>query len=185
MNKLTIFQTLENRENADEIENHGPYMCTRSDAWLGDGYYFWDTFIGHAHSWGKKAYSNKYFICQADFVSNPEQLFDLVGNMQHLNILKEASRMTKEFDRPCTVAGTIEYLKRKTDFSSDFIAIRARDEYSPNSKNLLPFTSGSKEYLNITPRVQLCVFQNVSSVVFNFRVIYPEEYISEPLFTTI
>ena len=39
-----IFQTLEDRNNPDEVESQGPFICT-NNPWLGKGYYFWDTFL--------------------------------------------------------------------------------------------------------------------------------------------
>ena len=42
---LTGYHTVEDRDNPDEIEADGPFKCTRGDAWLGPGYYFWDSKI--------------------------------------------------------------------------------------------------------------------------------------------
>lgn len=49
-----IYQTLEDKDNDEEIERHGPYFCSvyeidgspkkgSKEPWLGGGYYFWDT----------------------------------------------------------------------------------------------------------------------------------------------
>ncbi|MBK9689303.1 MAG: hypothetical protein IPO65_16695 [Saprospiraceae bacterium] len=63
----TVYQTLENRGNQDYVENNGPFLCSRNNAWLGNGYYFWDSFIENAHWWGWKVkkFTNGYFICEA------------------------------------------------------------------------------------------------------------------------
>ena len=37
------YHTLEDRGNPKEILESGPKQCFRADAWLGHGYYFWDT----------------------------------------------------------------------------------------------------------------------------------------------
>ena len=42
MNRI-IYQTVEDRGNPDYVEQHGPFICTNKNAWLGEGYYFWDT----------------------------------------------------------------------------------------------------------------------------------------------
>lgn len=39
MNRI-IYQTVEDRENPDYVEQHGPFICTNKNAWLGEGYYF-------------------------------------------------------------------------------------------------------------------------------------------------
>jgi len=66
-----IYQTLEDRNNPDVVENQGPFLCNRKDVWLGIGYYFWDSFIENAHWWGKEGarYKN-YFICESSFELN-------------------------------------------------------------------------------------------------------------------
>lgn len=43
-----LYQTVEDRNNPDDVEQHGPFLCTNKMAWLGHGYYFWDTFINLA-----------------------------------------------------------------------------------------------------------------------------------------
>ena len=78
-----IFQTLEDRNNPDEVESQGPFICT-NNPWLGKGYYFWDTFLDLAHWWGKQVHSGNYIICQTFIEDNSEYILDLVGNTQHL-----------------------------------------------------------------------------------------------------
>lgn len=62
-----IYQTLEDKDNDEEIERHGPYFCSvyeidgspkkgSKEPWLGGGYYFWDTRINDAHWWGRTVY---------------------------------------------------------------------------------------------------------------------------------
>ena len=54
MKTTEIYQTLEDRQNYEEVEQHGPYFCSvtypngilkkgSKQPWLGSGYYFWDT----------------------------------------------------------------------------------------------------------------------------------------------
>jgi len=84
-NVVTAYQTLEDKDNIDEIELDGPFECRRSDAWLGFGYYLWDTNIEWAKSWGLTSYERKgkdYVIgrCEVDL---SQSCFDLVGSVQH------------------------------------------------------------------------------------------------------
>ena len=57
MNRI-IYQTVEDRGNPDYVEQHGPFICTNKNAWLGEGYYFWDTIIELAHWWGNLCYKD-------------------------------------------------------------------------------------------------------------------------------
>ena len=87
-----LYQTLENRKNPEIIEKNGPFLCNWENTWLGDGYYFWDSFINNAHWWGKEArkYKDGYIICKSICDYNSIDCFDLVGNTEHLQLLLEA-----------------------------------------------------------------------------------------------
>jgi hypothetical protein len=71
-----IYQTLEDRGNADDIENHGPFPCKWENTWLGRGYYFWDTFMNNAHWWGKSV-TIPDVICEADCEFSTIKCLDL------------------------------------------------------------------------------------------------------------
>lgn len=185
---VSIYQTLENRGNPDEIEAHGPYLCTSPKAWLGKGYYFWDTFIFHAHAWGEKSYGGNYVICKASFQFDWDFVFDVVGNMEHVQMLEEIARVLHENGRICTVAKSLEILKSKTDFSRQYIAVRAKDE-KVDLHHRISFTNNGAEYMSTSPRVQICFFDKSLLMDCGYKIIYPEEYIHEPvgsdMFTTI
>lgn len=38
MTECLLYQTVEDRDNPDNIEAEGPFKCTRKDAWLGEYY---------------------------------------------------------------------------------------------------------------------------------------------------
>ena len=67
MKDTDIYQTLEDRQNYEDVEEHGPYFCYAryangnpksgvKEPWLGEGYYFWDTRIADARWWGDTVY---------------------------------------------------------------------------------------------------------------------------------
>lgn len=72
--KLTnIYQALENRENDEEVEEHGPFFCSEVESsgnmkkgvrepWLGSGYYFWDSRIEDAKWWGETVYRRNGYV---------------------------------------------------------------------------------------------------------------------------
>lgn len=62
---VAVYQTLDDRGNPEEIENHGPYECRGGNSWLGPGFYFWDTHIQLGHWWGDTVYGNSYVVCKA------------------------------------------------------------------------------------------------------------------------
>ncbi len=67
MKYTNIYQALENRNNDEFVEEHGPFFCSLVDThgkvkngvkepWLGAGYYFWDSRIEDAKWWGATVY---------------------------------------------------------------------------------------------------------------------------------
>ena len=140
MEKTTIYQTLEDRDNDEEVQEHGPYWCDLYEAdgkkkegikepWLGAGYYFWDTLIENAHWWGKKIYLRKkakYIICQSQYDSHSPHLFDLVGNVSHSHELVKCVALIEENGKgqKRSFPQVLAYLKQHADFR--YKAIRAR-----------------------------------------------------------
>ena len=121
------YHTLEDRENPEEILKSGPKKCFNKTAWLGYGYYFWDTEIKWAHSWLK---DRDYMIFKADIEIN-ENTFDLLGNVQHTidfeKYYKDLNEILKRLKKPnATVPQVIDYMKRSTDFSKNYNSIRTK-----------------------------------------------------------
>lgn len=169
---------MEDRSNIEEIENNGPFICKNKNAWLGVGFYFWDSNIESAHWWGKTSCHNNYIICKSQYDYNLEDFFDLVGNTEHTNELKQcAIILNKKSNTNATVSMTIEVLKRTTDFLEKFKAIRAYPiKFRNNSEDFIFFNDNHKAYINLIPPIQICVFDK--SFLYNnkFEIIYPEIY---------
>lgn len=174
-----LYQTLMDRDNIDYVEKHGPFLCNAKNAWLGNGYYYWDTFIEYAKWWGKTRYSREGFIiCESkvDFrrvnvldLDDPEVLMDI------FDIENEWYARRKE--RP-KVPQIIEFLKNNTSFN--YQAIRARvqgatnDFFLTNYKmNFIPHHSA---YLDLMPQIQVCILDKKIIGEDNFHIVYPPEY---------
>ena len=182
-NIVTAYQTLEDRDNIDEIEMEGPFECTRPDAWLGFGYYFWDTNIDWAISWGRNSFErfNKEFVvgrCKID-ISN--KCFDLVGCVQHWNDLVEVLKVMRDSkkiknENEELIPNIITFMKRNGIF--DYNSIRASDMHSNTIKLFFrKYKNEYMEYMTINQRVQICVINKKNVILQPFSVIYPEKYV--------
>ena len=173
--QVTGYHTLQDRGNPEEIELNGPQACYRSNAWLGHGYYFWDTEIGWAHEWGKKDTENKdtgYMIFEAQLLID-EHTFDLFGNVAHQKIFTECAKgMKMQFNEKIVVPEVIKYLKKYSSFR--YNSIRASDDPNP-----LQFTYNNKrtEQLSLNKRVQICLIGKTNLILDSFKVIFPERYL--------
>jgi len=173
---ISGYQTLEDRDNIDEIEIEGPYICNDSNAWLGLGYYFWDTKIEWAKKWGQSHYvvRGKEFViahCQLDLTN----CFDLVGNIQHQDELIECISVIKNRTRHSNepkIPDLIEFLKKNGLFKYD--SIRSSDNPIPV---VLNYNSKTKEYITLNQRVQVCVINRKTVLLRPFKVIFPEKYL--------
>jgi hypothetical protein len=175
---IEAYQTLEDRDNIDEIEMEGPYKCNRSDAWLGNGYYFWDTNMHWAIGWGETSYNNRgmdFVIARCNLdLSN---CFDLLGNVQHQVDLIECIKVFRasmkiKATREPLIPELIEFLKRNELFP--YNSIRSSD--NPDSKSFL-YVSNRNNFVVVNQRVQVCVIKKRNVLLRPFKVIYPEKYL--------
>jgi hypothetical protein len=186
----TAYQTLENKENRDFVERCGPFPCNRKNAWLGTGYYFWDSFIENAHWWGKDGanYSNGYFICKALFDLN-ELCFNLIDNHDHLKMFNDSKQLMTEqklyIQNQTTVARIIEHLKSTLKIFN-YEAVRAYGinslAYNSTFSNRTIFDARhNTKYLDSTPAIQICFYTKESLNLRNYTLIYPPEYTDDYL----
>ncbi|WP_424495373.1 hypothetical protein [Salinimicrobium sp. GXAS 041] len=185
MERKVIYQTLEDKENPEEVEQQGPFPCNWGNAWLGNGYYFWDTFIENAHWWGKKHRKDKYIICKSTFDYSDKTCFDLVGNTSHmLDFEKSVDLMRKQglVNKKTTVARVISFMKEKTKVleqqSVRVYGINSKSEKTkPNYR--LKFELNKPQYLVYKPAIQICLFGFKGINLGEFSIVYPDIYINE------
>lgn len=183
MKNNLIYQTLQDRENPDEVENNGPYHCNWNNSWLGDGYYFWDSFIENAHWWGETHCNGYYMICEALVDLDESNCFNLVGNTNHLKDFGDSIEFMKEkglISQNTTVSRVLEFMKKNNLFL-DYSAIRAYGinskgkDYEPNYR--IKFEVDKKfQYLPYKPEIQLCVINFKSLNFRSFKIVHPDFY---------
>lgn len=181
---MILYQTVEDRSNPDDIEREAPYLCNARNAWLGNGYYFWDTLIANAHWWGRSHYPHTDYVIvefNCDFINNGK-CYDLHGNMEHLNYFNQIIEYLKEqslFSDEDTVSKVINYLKEKTDFTARYEAIRAYGHQSKRHQQFVLFEKDKHYGLEREPAVQLCLFRKKSLNLSAGRIVYPTCYSTE------
>ena len=170
MKMTTIYQTLEDRDNTEEIQDHGPYFCSLKDEngnnkkgicepWLGEGYYFWDTRIEDAKWWGQEVHRGSYIICKTQYNQNSELLFDIVGNISHqddFNECAELIRKQRSLDK-VSVPLVIGYLKKIKDFQYKAIRMCPNPSKKRTNDSAVVFP-GEKASFSISRKVQICFF---------------------------
>lgn len=181
-----LYQTLKDKGNPDYIESNAPFICKWENAWLGEGYYFWDTFIENAHWWGKMRHGNSYVICKAECDFSSNLCFDLVGDTEHMQDFDDTIKLLKSKKlviEETTVSRIINFLRTKLpDFN--FQAIRVygiksisdhKEEYKKYRHRLI-FEESKDQYLDYKPAIQLCLFKKTSLNLRNLKIEFPDEY---------
>ncbi len=175
MNTVRGYHTLKDKGNASQIELNGPIKCILpSRAWLGLGYYFWDTEIKWAHQWGVQY--GEYLIFEA-LLRIDGTTFDLFGNVSHINEFLECIKIIMaqkpKDSQEVLVPEVIEYIKAHTKFETIYNSIRCADY--PNSASIIRFRKDKPEetYLGGS-RVQHCLLNKNNIVSQSFKVVYPE-----------
>ncbi len=161
-----LYQTLEDRNNPEDIENKGPFKCRKKTSWLGDGYYFWDGFIELAHFWGKKSGYVNYVICHATADLNEDLCYDLVGNISHITDMKNiVSRMASEglAGKATTVKRILEFMKKINCFKQHAIRVSGTSSIAVNDENesflqRFKFDEKLPAYLDLIPPIQVCIY---------------------------
>ncbi len=177
---VTGYQTLEDKDNIDEIELDGPFQCTHKGAWLGTGCYFWDTNFDWALDWGDIAYQkrNKEFVVGKCNIDLSKDCFDLFGVVQHQIDLKECIEVMIESGKirsakEATISNLIQFMKNQKIFN--YKSIRAADMHRNVFR--LKFRGDRAEHMIINQRVQICVIDKKDVLLHPFKVIYPEKYL--------
>lgn len=176
-----LYQTVEDRDNPDYVEQYGPFKCTNKNAWLGHGYYFWDTFISLAHWWGEIYKENGYIICQSSCNDDMSVVYDLVGKPELFNEIEQVASIIKANNKTDTVfvPEIIEYLKQKTSFLNRYKAIRVNPLCTlPNQEFRFKFNNINRAYIDTRPAIQFCILDK-SILNSKYRIVYPETYCSE------
>jgi hypothetical protein len=185
----TLYQTVEDRTNPDVIAENAPFVCNADNAWLGDGYYFWDSFIELAHWWGSMKYKKNYVICSFKCDFDSSLCFDLVGETEHMKQFSESIDFLKQqnlVDENTTVSRIISFLRDKVG-GFNYEAVRAHgigsvSDTSPKVKKFrhrMVFEFGGRQYLDYKPAIQICIYKKNGLNLRNGRIEYPDKYIKE------
>lgn len=174
----TIFQTLQDRDNADHVEKYGPFICTNSKAWLGKGFYFWDSFIENAHWWGEQNRSNRsYIICKSTIDYNDDLCYDLHGNTETLIEFQEMINQFKELKlltNNSTLVEIINFLKKRNIFKHP--SIRVSSQKFNNNQFQVKYHKKNPSWLELKPLIQICIYNLEKVNHKSFKIIYPKKY---------
>lgn len=176
-----VHQTLQNKENADEVERDGPYPVEDyKNAYLGYGYYFWDDHFEIAQWWGMVHCSDNYFICEGELNVDFDSFFDLVGSRKNQKFIREAANDLGLSDSP--LGKLIEILKdleKRPDYKGIFPykVIRAVDEtLGSYNQDFIKFVEGKKGKTSLSPQIIICLIEKNARFLRSYKVIYPENY---------
>ncbi len=187
MKYITIYQTLEDRQNDDAVKRHGPYFCSiyktdgklktgSTEPWLGEGYYFWDSRLDDAKWWGETIYTNYgkgYIICSTSFDLHSPLLFDMVGDLSAFDDFIECAKYIKQKQQLSKISFSyvLAYLKELPDFK--YKAIRVWPSPKTLQSTLIKFPKNDIS-LKQLGKVQICFFDK-TLLTQPFDIIYKHQ----------
>lgn len=182
MSMRTLYQTIRDTGDPDKIEQNGPILCNDKNAWMGDGYYFWDSSFDLAKHWGETHYNNQYMICSAKSEFRENEIFDLINNYSHIVEFEEAfdelQNIYPNIANRITVAFVIEYIKKVGKFAYKAIRACGINSFGSFSRRVF-FPLKSCCFIELKPAWQVCVVDKSFLIEDSFKVIYPEEYATD------
>ena len=185
-----LYQTLEDRDNVDYVEANGPFPGDQRDRWLGEGYYYWDSFIDAAHYWGYVSYECKgkdYIIAKSEVNIPQDKLLNLLEPEQIVMFTKWIDSYARTFpNSEATVERVLNHAETIMGSRFPYIAIKAEFKncfkYREYQERIYPY-HGSKAYIDLKPPVQVCIRDKSIIGADNFKVIYPLEYAGAEAYT--
>ncbi|WP_396188075.1 hypothetical protein [Flavobacterium sp.] len=172
--KVTVFHTQEKRIKIMTF----PQPCTRDDAWLGEGYYFWKDETD-AFDWGHNSKKrNGYFeVYTCDI--NSDNYLDTVFNEKHYNfwiaqlekIAKKIAKkiMVKTHEKP-TLKELNDYIRDKAIWPQ-VEYIQFQDLPTNSERSLVKpivYKQGKIRTVAFRKRIQICVYN--PKIISNFAL---------------
>ncbi|MCZ8197056.1 MAG: hypothetical protein O9267_05585 [Flavobacterium sp.] len=188
MSRKILFQTLKDK-NPQEVINSGPFECKSDDAWLGYGFYFWDTFEYLSHWWGKVKMKNNYIVCKAKCDFNTKECFDLVGEPEHMDLFGSIIDLMRSEglidDETTTVSDIFYYLKYTLDIF-DYSSSRAVgvNSISPDKSpeytyRMILEPNNKKQFIDYRPAIQICLYDKKALNLSEYEIVYPDKYVQK------
>lgn len=176
MKEIEIYQTVAKRGTVHEREQLGPIFCT-NNPWLGAGYYFWDGILGNAEWWGKTHYRNDYMIFKSSYDVHSDLLFDLVGNVEHIEYFRRYAYGLKTVLGRSTikVSSVIEFMKKDGKFPFQAIRVEGRNISGQRNNVMLVFDDLGMYYLQPVPKIQLCITDFASFHIAEYKFLKASE----------
>ena len=153
----------------------GPIYCN-NNPWLGNGYYFWDGLLSNAEWWGKTHYHNSYMIFESSYDAHSGKLFDLVGNAEHIECLREfAESLSHQLGcKRIRVALVLEMMKKEGLLPFSAIKAEGRNMNGMRSQ-FLYFDDQGMYYLQPIPKFQLCITDFESFHIADYKFVKASE----------
>ncbi len=107
----------------------------------------------------------------------------MVGNTEQIQLFNDAYELLKSkklVDSSTTVARVIAYLKMFTkNFNYDAIRVYGIESKSQSSSyhSSLSFEDDKKQYLDLKPAIQICIYDKFKLDLKNYKIVFPDEYI--------
>ena len=177
---IKAYQTMKYIGSCDDCFDLAPILSNSQVLqWvLKEGYYFWPKSLDNAHFWGKSHYQGRYIVVDYNLELNEDDIFDLVGDPEHLDdfkeILKAYISITEKTQKDVFVYQVIEHMIFKYPQFFTFLAIKVENLPGfKSSTNKIKFSNVDSMFLN--KRIQICLLKKAENKIIKNEIIYKTE----------
>ena len=152
--------------------------------WLGVGFYFWPDSPYYAHKWGKGPYKGRYIVSKVTLTFPYNEMFDLVGNVEHglkfkNEYMKLAEIWLRELENTRKSSVKLAKIKKTLCVSDIFWLLRSASLKNPSlfpyklvkagdfqfASDRIKFVESRQEYMQVSQRIQLVVYPEAKKYI--------------------
>lgn len=138
----------------------------KSEPWLADGYYFWESSIENAKLWGKTHCNNDYDIYFGEYDPHDPKCFNLVDDNECITLLESAYKLiTREKNRkPKCLNQVFYFLRKDTSFKIKYEIVRVPADNGMCVGESIQFAEGSKAFYFFNRQIQVCFWKKRNEI---------------------
>ena len=136
------------------------------EPWLADGYYFWESFVDNAISWGNSHYNGNYDIYEGTYDTSDPKCFNLVDNPECITLVRDAYKtiVNQKKRKPTQLNQILYFLRKNHSFQSNFEFVRVPAEGGMRNGEELRFDNNSSSSYYLIRQTQICFWTKRSEI---------------------
>lgn len=132
--------------------------CVKSEPWLAEGYYFWESFISNAEYWGKSHCHGNYDIYCGEYDSNDPKCLNLIDNPVCISLIEQAYKtfIEEKSRKPQYLCQVFYFLRKGNTFKNQYDCVRVVADGGMSNGDSVHYSKDSFVLYSIIRQIQVC-----------------------------